>query len=412
MDVLVVHNSYRQHGGEDEVFRAEVGLLKARGHRVIVHHVSNTAFDNQGLISLGLATVWNQQSYVTLRRLIRDQRPQVVHMHNTLPLVSPSAYYAAKREGIPVIQTLHNYRLLCPAGTLYRNGAICTECVGRAVPLPGIAHRCYRDSPGATAAIAAMLGVHRMLGTWRDQIDRYLALSHWSRDLFVEAGLPAKRIQVKPNFLFPDPRNAVTTRVREKRALFVGRLTEEKGVRTLLRAWQGIGENIPLDIIGDGPLAVEVDRATREMPGVRWHGAVAKAKVYEAMATAQMLIAPSEWYEPFGLSVVEAYALGMPVIASKVAGLRETIREGRTGLHFEPGDANQLRSHVIWMASADTKREAMGIEARYEFERHYTAEANYGQLMEAYRMAIGGRSSTRMNAASGVPMPGVRFFPV
>jgi glycosyltransferase involved in cell wall biosynthesis len=256
-----------------------------------------------------------------------------------------------------------------------------------------------------------MLAVHRIAGTWARCVDRYLALTEWSRRLFVSAGLPPEKIQVKPNFVFPDPRESVAPQARQKKALFVGRLAVEKGIHTLLRAWREIGDSVPLDIVGDGPLALEVDRASREIPGVRWLGALPRQQVYEAMAAATVLVVPSDWYEPFGLSVVEAYAMGLPVIASKSAGLEEIVHDGQTGLHFEPGDSGQLSAKVMWMATHEEERRAMAREARAEFERRYTADSNYGQLMEAYRLAIGGRSQSRINDTKTAPIPGIRYFP-
>jgi glycosyltransferase involved in cell wall biosynthesis len=407
MDILVIHNSYQQHGGEDEVFGAEVRLLSSRGHRMVEYRANNDTIRQRSATFVAMGTVWSRESYAAIGKLIKQERPQVVHIHNTLPLISPAAYYAAKRADLPVVQTLHNYRLLCPSATLFRNGATCTECVGRSIPWPGVIHRCYRDSAAATGTVAAMLSIHRLLRTWTRCVDVYLALTESSRRLFISAGLPPEKIVVKPNFVHPDPRNGMDARPR-KGALFIGRLVPEKGIRTLLRAWREIGDRVPLEIIGDGPLAQEVDRASREIPGVRWLGAVEKPRVYEALAQACMLIVPSEWYEPFSIAVIESYAMGVPVIASKIGGLEHIVHDRGTGLHFEPGNFNQLCAKVLWLASNEGERDEMVSRSRTEYERRYTADANYPQLMEAYRLAISGRSQSRINEISSVLSPGVR----
>jgi len=408
MDILVIHNSYRQHGGEDEVVAAETRLLSSRGHRVIEYHAANETISQRNVASLAMGTIWSRASYTALGQLIKRERPQVVHIHNTLPLISPAAYYAAKRAGLPVIQTLHNYRILCPAATLFRDGLPCNQCIGRSIPWPSVVHRCYRDSAPATGAVAAMLSVHRLLRTWTRCIDIYIALTESSRRLFISGGLPPEKIVVKPNFIYPDLRNLSGARP-PKGALFIGRLVPEKGIRTLLSAWRGIGEKIPLEIIGDGPLAPEVERASREIPGVHWRGALEKQQVYEALAQARMLIVPSEWYEPCSVAVIESLAMGVPVIASKTGGLKDLVDDRRTGLHFEPGSSDQLREKVFWMMSHPDERNEMARQSRIEYELRYSADANYPQLMEAYRLAIGGRSQTKINDTKAVPIPGVRY---
>ena len=224
MDVLVIHNSYRQRGGEDEVFHTEIEMLRSRGHRVVTYHVSNDLVELRNPATLAAGTIWNSRSYAAIRKLIRTEKPQLAHVHNTLPLISPSAYYAAKREGLPVVQTLHNYRLLCPAGTLYRDGATCMECVDRKTALPAVAHRCYRDSTAASATVASMLEIHRVLGTWTRAVDIYIALTAWTRNLFITAGIPSEKIVVKPNFVFPVPVRNVRAHGGASTALFAGRL--------------------------------------------------------------------------------------------------------------------------------------------------------------------------------------------
>ena len=263
MRVVLVHNYYQQPGGEDQVFAAEGRLLEARGHHVYRHTVHNDEVSGYNKAALAKATLWNGDSYRELRAIFRRERAEVVHVHNTLPLVSPAVYYAAKAEGVAVVQTLHNYRLLCPAATFLRDGRVCEDCLGRA-PWPGVVHACYRDSVAASSVLASMLTYHRARRTWTEMIDVYVALTEFAREKFVEGGLPEAKIVVKPNFL---DSHLSTPEEPKAYALFVGRLSKEKGLSVLLSAWRTLGARIPLKIVGDGPLAQEVDRAAREVPG-------------------------------------------------------------------------------------------------------------------------------------------------
>lgn len=388
MNILVVHNSYRQAGGEDEVYRAEVDLLRSKGHNVLTFHLKNENIEAGNLVSLASRTIWNHESYRSLRDLIRRNQPAVVHVHNTLPLVSPSAYYACAGERVPVVQTLHNYRLICPAATLFRDGNHCRECVGRTF-LPAVTHKCYRGSLGASATVATMLSAHRLAGTWKRRVAVYLALSEWSRQLFSSSGLPREKVRVKPNFVYPDPGGRVERQEGSLRALFVGRLTPEKGVRQLLQAWRQIGASCPLEIVGDGPLASEVRQAAEQVPGIHWLGAIGKDEVFRRMASASMLLVPSVWHEPFSLAVIEAYAMGLPVIASGTGALQEIVLHGETGLLASPDNENLLVAAVRQLAGDVELRRKMGIRARREFTSRYTAERNYAMLMKAYRLAGG-----------------------
>lgn len=269
MRVLICHNFYQQGGGEDQVFAAESELLRKFGHEVQTHSVHNDAVELQGRLKLAASTIWNRSAASEIADRVRKHRAQVVHFHNTFPLLSPAVYSAAQGAGAAVVQTLHNYRLICPAATLFRDGKPCEKCLGR-LPLPGVVHGCYRGSRAATAVAAAMLGVHRALGTYADQIDAYIALTNFARDKFVEAGFDGGKIHVKPNFLDPDPGEGSGD---GGFALFVGRLSEEKGIRPMLEAWKTAGKTIPLKICGDGPLADCVQQAAASEPSIQWLGA-------------------------------------------------------------------------------------------------------------------------------------------
>lgn len=382
--VLVVHNYYQQPGGEDEVFAGEGTLLQERNHPVVRYTIHNDQVTQLSPARLATATLWNQDIYRDLRRLIRTERPLVAHFHNTFPLISPAAYYAAKAEGVPVVQTLHNYRLLCPVALFFRDGHVCQECLNRAMPWPGVVHSCYRGSRTASGGVAIMLTVHRALGTWTRKVDIYIALTEFAKQKFIEGGLPAEKIVVKPNFVHPDPGIGHGC---GNYALFAGRLAGEKGVATLLAAWKRLGQRIPLKIVGDGPLAPQVVESAGQIPGVTWLGRKPATELYRLMGEATCVLFTSEWYETFGRVIIEAFAKGTPVIAANIGASGELVDHGRTGLHFRPGDPDDLADRVEWLIANTAERARMRQEARAEFEAKYTADRNYATLTDIYRRA-------------------------
>lgn len=262
-----------------------------------------------------------------------------MHFDNTFPLVSPGAYSAVRARGLPVVQSLRNYRLLCPSATFFRDGHVCEDCLGRTPPWPGIRHRCYRGSRGQTAIVATMLTAHRLRRTWLRDVDYYIALTAFSRQKFIEGGLPADRVVVKPNFVALPPPVEETARTG---MLYVGRLSAEKGIATMLRAWERAGGDISLRIVDDGPLTATVAEAAAAIPTIHALGRRREEDTYALMAEAQALILPSEWYETFGRVAVEAFACGTPVIASRLGAMAEIVEDGVTGLLFTPGDAEDL----------------------------------------------------------------------
>jgi glycosyltransferase involved in cell wall biosynthesis len=383
--VLLLHNHYQQPGGEDEVFAAEGALLEACGHRVLRHVLHNDSVAEMRRPALAKATVWNSVVYREIRALIRRDRPQVAHFHNTFPLISPAAYYAARAEGVPVVQTLHNYRLLCPNALFFRDGGVCEDCLGKMVPWPGVAHACYRASRSSSAVVAAMLTAHRTLGTWKAAVDSYITLTEFARQKFIQGGLPAEKIIVKPNFVHPDPGSG---QGRGRYFLFVGRLSQEKGVDTMLAAWKRLGEKVPLKIVGDGELAPEVAEAAERLNEVEWMGRQPKERVLALMKDARALIFPSVWYEGFPMVIAEAYAVGLPVIASNLGSMSSLIDHGHTGLHLHPSDPDDLAAQVEWVSMHPAELRRMREEARREFEAKYTAERNYKYLMDIYRAVV------------------------
>lgn len=382
MRVLMGHNYYQLAGGEDECFAAESALLESRGHEVVKYTLSNEAIGDKAGVRTAARAIWNQESHRQLRELIRRTKPDVAHFQNTFPLISPSAYYAVKREGVPVVQSVHNYRLACLSANFYRDGRPCEDCREKWIPWPGVVHNCYRGSRGASGAVAAMLVTHRAIRTWSHMVDVYVALTDFARAKLARQ-LPVARTVVKPNFVFPDPGVGTGS---GGYAVFVGRLSPEKGVETLLEAWRSVGDRLPLRVIGQGPLADRVEQASREIPAVSWLGQLPIEETYGQIGDALLLVLPSGCYETFGRVAIEAFAKGTPVVASDIGAVAEIVRGSESGRLFAAGEAADLCRQVIEMIESDDLG-ALRQRARRCFEREYTGEANYYQLLNIYALA-------------------------
>jgi glycosyltransferase involved in cell wall biosynthesis len=389
MRALIVHNRYQQSGGEDAVVRDEIALLERNKVSVELYQRENAQIAQMPRVSLAAQTVWSPRTVTEVSDLIRRFRPDVVHAHNTFPLVSPSLYFAAAKLRVPTVQTLHNFRLFCVQAMFLRESKVCEDCVGT-LPWRGVARRCYRGSAVQSAVAVGMLGVHRALGTYSNRITRYVALNQFCRDKFIAAGLPAERVAIKPNFIdLPRPDESGP----RSGALFVGRLSPEKGVAVLAAAASLPGTQ-PIEVIGTGP---EED-TLRSVPGVRLLGWLEPEATYERMRTAACLVLPSLWYENFPRTLVEAFACGLPVIASRLGALETLVRDGETGLLFEPGDVRDLASKLAWASAHPGQMRRMGIAARAEYEASYTSTINFSRLMAIYRDAIRSCGSESMQA--------------
>ena len=384
--ILVIHNHYQQPGGEDTVVRAEIELLRRAEHTVMQYTRHNSEIANYGPLqksSLLVSTSWNGKTYSDLRELIRNGRPDIAHCHNTFPLVSPSAYYACRSAGIPVVQTLHNYRLICPGGTLFRNGRTCTECIhGPARPAAG---SCYRNSRLQTGAVSLMLGAHKVAGTWNRAVDAYLAPSQFCRSMFVKSGMLPQKIICKPNYLIRDFGQRTTS---GDYALFVGRLSPEKGIMPMLETWRRL-LGIPLVIAGDGPLYREASEyVSRTNLLVRLVGHLDAEKTIECIKGCRFLVFPSRWYEPFGMGLLEAAACGVPAIASDIGAIPELVSHQTTGLLFDPDNFDELADRVRWAWKHAGEMEQMGSAARRLYLESFTAEKNYQQLLNIYQSRV------------------------
>ncbi|MBI2799510.1 MAG: glycosyltransferase family 4 protein [Gammaproteobacteria bacterium] len=388
MKLLLIHNFYRTSSpsGEDIVFQNELRLLQ-RHVDVVLYSKFNDEIDESSLpkrLRLARDGVWANAVYHDLVNLIDKERPQLAHFHNTFPQISPSGYAACRHRNIPVIQTLHNYRLVCPNGLLLRDEAPCELCL-RGSLISALRYRCYRGSAAATAAVVSMLSINRMLGSYRNNVDTYIALTEFSAQKMVAGGFPLDRIQVKPNFL-PDPPE-VGSYPRGRHAIYVGRLTAEKGVWTMLKAWQQV-KGCRLQVVGDGVLRGELARYTEEHHlDVEFLGRRERHEVLALVKAATVQVIPSICYEGFPMVVLEAYACGTAVLASRIGGLAEVVREGHTGRLFKPGDIDDLAAVLNDMMSGD-QCAALGRAGRREFENKYTEEINHEHLARIHRQTI------------------------
>jgi glycosyltransferase involved in cell wall biosynthesis len=387
--IILVHNAYQQPGGEDVVFEQECGMLERAGHEVIAYRRSNwdaEAYHRVRLIGLAKRTVWASDSRRDFLELLQREKPDLVHVHNTFVMISPSIYSACSQVGVPVVQTLHNYRLLCLAANFFRDGKVCEECLGHSL-WSGVEHACYRQSYSASAVVAVMLTSHRVRQTWQREVASFIALSQFARDKFIEGGLPAEKIFVKPNFVSPDPGTRATAR---DYALFVGRLSPRKRMETVLAAWKRLPRTIPLHIVGDSSERedLEAEAAREGLSNVKFRGQLPREQTLEAIKGARFLIFASEWYENFPVTIAESFACSTPVICSRIGAMQEIVTDGANGMHFTPGDSKDLAAKVEWAWTHPEEIRTMGTHARAEYEAKYTAEKNYPQLIEIYKRAL------------------------
>ncbi|MFZ0039607.1 MAG: glycosyltransferase family 4 protein [Candidatus Acidiferrales bacterium] len=389
MKILLVHNEYQQPGGEDVVFEQEKRILSRAGHNVITYCRSNHEIEELsavGRATLVIRTVWAGDTRRDFEALLERENPDVVHVHNTLVMISPSVYSACRKRGVPVVQTLHNFRLLCPGAQFFRDGKICEDCVEHGL-LRSVWHGCYRDSRPATASVALMLAWHRQSGTWNELVDCYIALTDFSRNKFIASGFDAAKIIVKPNFVDPDPGAKESP---GSGALYVGRLSTEKGLRTLLAAWKRLQNSCTLQIIGDGPERKKLEEEAQlcGLSSIQFRGRLSREESLAAMKGASFLIFPSEWYEGFPVTIAESFACGTPVICSKLGAMEEIVDDSRTGLHFAPGDSEDLARKVDWAIGHPSEIAEMGRAARREYEARYTSEIACDRLMNIYEHAM------------------------
>ncbi len=397
MKILLVHNFYGSSApsGENTVYTAEKSLLQANGHDVVEFTRHSDEIRRQaawGAIKGALSTPWNPFALIKVARALGREQPAIMHAHNTFPLLSPAIFHAAKQTATATVLTLHNYRTVCAAAIPMRAGQTCTECIDRHSVLPALRYGCYRHSHLATLPLATSIALHQKLGTWQEQVDAFIVLTDFQRQLMIKAGFPAERLHIKPHF-YPDPPAPLPWAQREDRVVFVGRLGEEKGVRFLLDAWRQWGEQAPsLELIGDGPLRAELQQLAQGLgDGVIFSGQLPFAETQLRLAKAKLLVLPSLCFEGFPMVIREAFALGVPVAASNLGAMASLVEDGRNGVLFEPGSVNNLSQNLAASWNDQGLLETMAQAARAEFEEKYTAEANYRLLMDIYQKAIENR---------------------
>lgn len=382
--VLMLHNRYDIRGGEDESTDCEFRLLRDRGHEIELLEADNAEI-GQTISKAGAAVsaLWSLRWHNRVAEALQSGRYDILHVQNFFPLISPAVYWAASAAGVPVVQAVRNYRLVCPSANLFRDGQVCKTCVGTALKLPGILHGCYRGSRVGSATVAAISAGHRALGTWRRKVTTFSAISEYVRQTLIEDGFAAAQISVKPNFVEVSGVSVQKPARERDYILYVGRLTREKGLDVLINAYRASGVGIPLKLIGEGSLD-----GLSEIPGVEVLGRQLLADVYRLMAGAICVVMPGRWPEPFGRVAIEAFAAGTPVIASALGGVAEIVQNDRNGFLVPAGDvagfAGRIRQIVDESALAD--RLAMG--ALQDFHDRYSADSNYRALMDIYRRTI------------------------
>ena len=407
MKILLVHEFYQSNSpsGEDAMFRMERDLLQRAGHEVATYEVHN---DDIGAtladrLRVAAATPWSRSSRRALTRVLERNRPEIAHFHNTFPLISPSAFSACSDLGVPVVQTLHNYRLVCPGGLLQRDGHPCEQCVGRS-PLPAIAHRCYRSSRAATTVAVTMLLYNRLRGTYAHDVDRYVVLTEFGRRVLIRGGLPAEKLTVRPNGLTDDPGAGGG---EGNFALYAGQLSAEKGARTMIRAWHAV-EGLPLVVAGDGDQRIALEEEARQCGvDVRFIGQRPRAEILSLMRSARIVVIPSECYEGLPVTYVEAMACGAPVVASRLGALAEILTDRENGAHFAPGNPAELASAVNELIAQPDRVARIRLQNRRLFEERYSPTAALRSLEAIYRAVSTQRKQaalTRSPQASREPL--------
>lgn len=407
MKVLQLHNLYRIGGGEDAVVHRERMLLQQHGHPVVALERSNAETDQWPAwrrARMLTDTFFSADSYRMIREICRRERPDVAHVHNVFFLLSPSVYYALDREGVPIVQTCHNFRFLCPNAIFYTGGGLCERCLTGNY-LHAVLHRCYHDSAAQSLALAASLAWHRYAGHWWNRIDAFIVLSQFSRQKLIQGGLPEERVFLKPHFL---DSNTAPPAGSGDYAVVMGRLHHEKDVQTAVEAFRHLPA-LKLLVLGEGPL-MEPLKALAGRLGLRnveFRGFVGGAARFEILRNAKFLVLPSRVYENFSVSVLEAYAMGKPVVASRIGAIAEMVQEGVTGLLFEPCQPDDLARKIHQLLDQPERVIELGRAARAHFECHFTADTNYQQLMDIYDFARRRRESRgKGRVETGAARPG------
>ncbi len=390
MRILIAHNLYQVPGGEDAVARSEAELLQAFGEEVNLYQRRNAELNRLDLfkrLSHFSALGYNRASYLEMRELIRRHRPQVAHFHNIFYMMTPAVYQACRDEGVAVVQSLHNFRMMCSNGLFFRHGKVCEDCLTKNV-WEGVRHGCFRKSVPMTLAMASTLDNQWRRGTWLRDIDLYIAAAEFTRKKYIQRGIPPEKIVLKPHFVYPEPKLQPQER-RGNYALYLGRLSQEKGVDVMLNAWRALSD-FPLKVVGTGPEEQKLKKAVSDegMKNIEFTGFCGPQECEAHLRGAKFVIIPSVCYENFPRVVVEAFACGLPIIASRLGSLAELVEDGKTGILVEPGNASELSKKIRWCFENPMEIERMGHNARRVFGEKYSSRANYEKLMQIYNQAV------------------------
>lgn len=382
MRVLQLHTRHRVGGGEDGVVEAEAGLLRGAGHDVkqVIAHNPRNAIKAAAAFA---AAPWNAAATHRVRHEVDLFVPDVAHIHNNWFAMSPAVISALRKGGVPIVVTLHNYRLFCINGYLYRDGGPCEDCVGSS-PWPGVQHRCYFGSRPLSAVAAGTRALHDRLDTYND-VDVFIALTDFQRDLVLRGGLPEDRVVVKANSVEdPGPRTNLPS--ASKVVLTVGRLSEEKGLAAMVAAWIAAApDGLELVIVGAGPLQDELDALARGH-SIRLAGHLDRGSVQQLLLRSRALLMPSLWYEGLPLAVLEAFAAGLPVLASDLGGLRETV--GVLDERFLVDPTETAWTSALGLLGDGGALDVASLRARAAYDDSYRPERDLDALLTVYATAI------------------------
>lgn len=374
--ILMLHNHYRIRGGEDESTESELRLLREAGHSVEILRDNSARIGTEiSKLQAGIDTIWSRRWFQRVDSELKKGRFDIVHVQNFYPLISPSVYYAARRNGAKVVQAIRNYRLVCPSANLFREGRYCDDCVGKSVKIPGVIRKCYNDSVFESALVAGMSGVHKLLPTWRRHVDAYVAVSQFVKDKLVLDGFPARRIHVKPNFAYESGSGQVLPR---RDMLFVGRITPEKGLGILLDAWSRLQTEERLLLAGEAVSALELPSNVIHL------GRLPSSRVRELMHEVRCVVMPGVWPEPFGRVAIEAFSCGTPVIATHAGGLAAIVEDGVNGFVVDPGDVAGLSERLSRLLDGSADMASLSANARKSFLTLYTPQVNLQALESIY----------------------------
>lgn len=386
MKILVIHNQYLEKGGEDRVVDAEIKMLKDSGNQVVCYKCSNNDIKSFGFFKkikfLFKDINWNRKSYEEIKKMAREEKPDLAHIHNIFIYLSPSVYFALKETGIPVVQTLHNYRLICLKGTFYANNRICEDCLSGSC-MRAVFKRCWRGSFILSAFLARMLYKNTKSKMFQENVDAFITLSEFSRNKFKQAGFPEEKLFVKSNFV--DFR--LNEEKKENYGLFLGRLVDYKGVDALLKAYAKLDKHY-LKIIGGGPMFDEVRKRIKNSKNIQLLGMLPYGEAMDYLRKAAFVVFPSECYENMPLTIIESLASGTPVIASNLGAMKELVEDNITGLLFKTQDPEDLVKKIRFLTDNNELYEKMKANARKRYEAKFTKQINCDNLMNIYNKAI------------------------